>query len=112
MRRIEEKDIRQLRREGNVTDAKGDKIKPFIVKSSPKSEIPPIEKLITTLSQALLSHDKQIPLLIETIRQSKSDIKIPTFPKIPPAPEPIKDWKFTVTRDSQGDIETIRAQAE
>lgn len=119
MRRIEEKEISELRHKGAVSDSIGKNLKSVLPLAHKKSSAPKategrlqtkaIEALSGRIAQMLQAYRRNSDMLVEAIIKAKPpDIKIPA---IPASPQPITKWKFIVERDSQGFIESIKAEA-
>ena len=116
MRVIQEKEILKLRRNKKISGEDGKKVK---LRSSPKKPkalsvedhqsqinkkvIQSFDKIVTKVDSLLQLDDKNTAVLLGLIGELKN-IKMLEFP------EPVKKWRFDVSRDRQGFIEEITAE--
>lgn len=114
MRRIEEADIFELRKDGKVKSKDGKDIMPD--RLSPQNETLDLKltelelqtKAIKTLSAMIATmlnaQSKSSTMLVDAMVKAKT-------PSLPDFPKPVKNWSFDVTRNEQGFIESIHAKA-
>ena len=106
------KEIRQLRKEGRVTDEKGEKLKPALLHEKPKMPLTleerqarALEQIPLAIAKVLQSNISNAEVLLEMIHKIKTEVKISEYP------ESIKKWKFDVSRNGEGFIKQITAEA-
>jgi len=114
MKVIEEKDINKLLKEGKVFGEDGEKIKlAMLPKKITVPKVPTeerqmqiLEKITSETVKAFEANNKNAAILLEMIRRTKLDVKMPEFP------EPVKRWNFDVVRNNEGYIKSITAEAK
>ena len=104
MRVLQEKDIRQLRRQERIITANGEKLKPALLYKKPKVSLPPeerqiqaLERLINEITTIVKANDQNAVVLLQMIRKIQ----------LPDPAEPAKEWKHIVSRSGDGKIKDI-----
>ena len=104
MRTYSQKEIRDLRRTGRVTDTDGKKLKPALLHKKPKTPLTSeerqakaIEQIPIEIEKVLKSNTSYATILLEMIRKIRTDVKLSV-------PEPTKKWSHVFIRGGDGKI--------